>query len=214
MTWRKARRPCSVCGHWYTAGARTRHCQQTCGSAECRLANEARQQQRWRLKNGHYWRELRLREQAARAEEGKDKAFAVRPPPAVILRVPWEFAVEALGSKGAVMLGFVMRIMAETSQRAMRGQPGGSTEEFGGPHRQAPQTAMRGQPGAGIEGFGEVQPQAPQTAMAGVAVAQQSRACTPPAGRRRTASRRILRLPGQGKGQKEDDDEPADVRGG
>lgn len=118
-------RPCSICGKWFIADARVRHCQRTCLKPECRAEQRRRSQASWSRRNPGYWTENRLGEQVSRLENGHGSAPrkpVVRPPPAELAEIPAVFVQEAMGMKGYVITVFLVRMLSRMAQDAMRGQ--------------------------------------------------------------------------------------------
>ena len=118
-------RPCSVCGKWFIADARVRHCQRTCLKPECRAEQRRRSQASWSRRNPGYWTENRLGAQVSRLENGQGSASrkpVVRPPPAELAEIPPVFVQEAMGVKGYVITVFLVRMLSRMAQDAMRGQ--------------------------------------------------------------------------------------------
>lgn len=127
-------RPCSVCGKWFIADARVRHCQRTCLKPECRAEQRRRSQASWSRRNPGYWAENRLGEQVSRLEAGQGSASrkpVVRPPPAELAEIPPVFVQEAMGVKGYVITVFLVRMLSRMAQDAMRGQRHEIMEEIG-----------------------------------------------------------------------------------
>lgn len=121
------KRPCSVCGCWFWPDARVRKSQRTCGLPACRREQRRRTQKAYRDGHEDYWSARRLRSQAARA--AASGVPAVGPPPASMARVPWDLAQDALGTQGAVLMGFFVRLAIRSAKDAMSAQVLGITEE-------------------------------------------------------------------------------------
>ena len=130
-------RPCSVCGVWFVASPRVRHRQRTCGAKACQRALRARTQADWRRRNPDYWAERRLREQMARMEAGGDPP--IRPPPALLRRIPVDLVQDEIGLKQFVIIVFLARLLQQAAQDEMRSQIVELEAQFGRIRRQAAQ---------------------------------------------------------------------------
>ena len=139
-------RPCSICGKWFIADARVRHCQRTCLQAECRAEQERRTRASWSWQNPGYWTERRLGEQVNRLEEGRRSSSrkpVMRPPPAEVAEIPADFVQEAMGTKGYVITVLLVRMLFRMTQEAMDGQRHEIMEEIGRMLPGDPQEAFR-----------------------------------------------------------------------
>ena len=104
------KRPCSVCGKWFTADLRARGRQRCCGSAECRRVQRSRTQARWRKRHPEAGAAWRLRMKVAEREVKQARSGPLeRAPPPEMREVPWEWAKDEMGIKVTVMLGFLTR---------------------------------------------------------------------------------------------------------
>jgi hypothetical protein len=125
---------CSICGRWFYPNARTRHCQKTCGRAECREAQQVRTQARWRKSNPDYWVARRIAAKTAALEqdggESRVEASLAQRPPAVMAEVPWDVVQKAFGIQGAVILSILVRLALRGAQKALGSQPTESTAEY------------------------------------------------------------------------------------
>jgi hypothetical protein len=125
-----SKKRCSICGCWFYPNPKVRHCQRTCGKAECRAAHKKRSQAHWSRKNPNYWRARRLAEKANAAGEARSGAATIRSPPAAMAQIPWDVVQEAFGAEGTVILAFLVRVACRSAQDAMDSKSLESTKEF------------------------------------------------------------------------------------
>ena len=119
--WRKSKKPCSVCRRRFAPDARVGDRQRTCGDPECRREQKRRTQAQWSERNPSYWSERRLRDQAARLQDSENEAGLAGPPPG-LAGLPADWAQDAIGPEGLVIIVFLARLLYRAMQDAMKRQ--------------------------------------------------------------------------------------------
>ncbi len=104
---RRRRKRCAICGSLFLPHVRLGARQRTCGDPGCRRAQKRRAQQAWRARNPNYQVDVRLRRRAERLKESP--GLPLRAAPVPVEKLPWEFAVNAVGTEGAVLLAWLLR---------------------------------------------------------------------------------------------------------
>jgi len=125
------KRPCRVCGKWFTPNPRLGDRQQTCGAKECQRKWHARKCAEWNRKNRAYFKEIYLR--------GRLESFGSDPPvqsPSLCsscrindpprrsspLELPQEVVQEVIGVKQLIIIEYIVRLLARDVQEVIRTQ--------------------------------------------------------------------------------------------
>jgi len=125
------KRPCRVCGKWFTPNPRLGDRQQTCGAKECQRKWHARKCAEWNRKNRAYFKEIYLR---GRLESFGSDPPAQRPslctscrindPPRRLspLELPQEVIQEVIDVKQFIIIEYIVRLLARGVQEVIRTQ--------------------------------------------------------------------------------------------
>jgi len=124
------KRPCSVCRRWFMPDPRVGERQKTCGRPECRESHRARTQRKWRRRNPDYWAERRLRQQVEQLDSGAGESALSRSPPALMSKVPWEYAQDVIGAQSTVFIAFILRLVHRRAQSEIPAYPTENTEKI------------------------------------------------------------------------------------
>src|SRR4030042_4400592 len=125
------KRPCLVCGKWFTANPRLFDRQQTCGAKECQRKWHARKCAEWNRKNRAYFKEIYLR---GRLESfGSDppaespshcSSWRINDPPrrSSPLDLPQEVIQEVIEVKQLIIIEYIVRLLTRRFQEVIRTQ--------------------------------------------------------------------------------------------
>jgi len=123
------KRPCRVCGKWFTANPRLFDRQQTCGAKECQRKWHARKCAEWNRKNRAYFKEIYLR---GRLESfGSDppaespshcSSCRINDPPrrSSPLDLPQEVIQEVIEVKQLIIIEYIVRLLTRRFQEVIR----------------------------------------------------------------------------------------------
>ena len=125
------KRPCRICGKWFTPNPRLFDRQQTCGVMECQRKWHARKCSEWNRKNRAYFKEIYLR---GRLESfGSDppeqspspcSSCRINDPPRRLspLDLPQEVVQEVIEVKQLIIIEYIVRLLARDVQEVIRTQ--------------------------------------------------------------------------------------------
>ena len=125
------KRPCRVCGKWYTPNPRLYDRQQTCGIMECQRKWHARKCAEWNRKNRAYFKEIYLR---GRLESfGSDPpagspsscpSCRINDPPRRTspLNLPQEVIKEVIEVKQLIIIEYIVRLLRRGVQEVIKAQ--------------------------------------------------------------------------------------------
>jgi hypothetical protein len=124
------RRPCRVCGKWFTANPRLFDRQQTCGVMECQRKWHARKCSEWNRKNRAYFKEIYLRGRLESfgsdppAESPSCSSCRINDPPrrSSPLELPQEVVQEVIDVKQAIIIEYIVRLLIRRFQEVIRTQ--------------------------------------------------------------------------------------------
>ena len=125
------KRPCRICGKWFTPDPRLGYRQQTCGAKECQRKWHARKCAEWNRKNRAYFKEIYLR--------GRLESFGSAPPaqsPALCsscrindpprrtspLDLPQEVIQEVIEVKQLIIIEYIVRLLTRGVKEVIRTQ--------------------------------------------------------------------------------------------
>jgi len=127
----RKKRPCRVCGKWFSPNPRLGDRQQTCGVMECQRRWHARRCAEWNRKNRAYFREIYLRGRmesfsAAPPEQGPSSCSSsrVNDPPrrSSPLDLPQEVIQEVIEVKQFIIIEYIVRLLIRGVQEVIRAQ--------------------------------------------------------------------------------------------
>jgi len=125
------KRPCRVCGKWFTPHPRLYDRQQTCGAQECQQKWHARKCAEWNRKNRAYFKEIYLR---SRLESfGSDppeqspspcSSSRINDPPrrSSPLELPQEVIQEVIEVEQLIIIEYIVRLLMRRFQEVIRTQ--------------------------------------------------------------------------------------------
>jgi len=158
------KKPCVICGRWFTPDPRTRTRQGACFDEFCRLKQRQATQRRWRDRNPSYFSERRLRTRAERSAELVHPSHlpppsplpsplpVSRPPVPALERIPWEYVREVFGPAGETLLAYLLAqvLQAAKAERQLE------VNEMSGESRREPERVQTTQSGCQDETWGQV----------------------------------------------------------
>jgi len=127
----RKKRPCRLCGKWFTPNPRLGDRQQTCGAMECQRKWHARKCSEWNRKNRAYFKEIYLR--------GRLESFGSDPPeqspsPCSSCRIndpprrtspldlPQEVIREVIEVKQFIIIEYIVRLLMRRFQEVIHTQ--------------------------------------------------------------------------------------------
>jgi len=125
------KRPCRVCGKWFTPHPRLGDRQQTCGAKECQRKWHARKCAEWNRKNRAYFKDIYLR---GRLESFGSVPPAQSPLPGLSCRIndlprrssplnlPQEVIKEVIEVKQLIIIEYIVRLLMRGVQEVMHTQ--------------------------------------------------------------------------------------------
>lgn len=122
------RRPCRICGHWFTPNRRVKGRQMTCGNPQCKREWHRRKCAEWNKKNSEYFKAnyLHRRLEAVTQSDGdsgssNQSGSGSIPPPRGRLRsgLPLQQVQEAIGVKHLVIIEYVAQLLVRRFQEAL-----------------------------------------------------------------------------------------------
>ena len=131
MPSKSGRRPCTICGRWFTPDPRVGARQRTCARSTCKRELHRRADRAWHARTPDYDRDRRLRDRLSRAAA---PAGQPPPPPAPgrgpLEGVPLRATQDEFGPKIMVLLEFVVRLLSRRVQDEIRQQVPEITREI------------------------------------------------------------------------------------
>lgn len=111
------RRPCRVCGKWFTPHPRSGARQRACGRGECQRERHRRACSEWHERHRDYDRERRLRERV-RIETAPGDPLARDP----LAEIAWDAARDAVGLEAAVIVEETGKVLSLWTRDAVHAQ--------------------------------------------------------------------------------------------
>jgi hypothetical protein len=111
------KRPCRVCGKWFSPHARAGTRQRVCGASECQRERHRRACAEWRAEHVEYDRERRLRERV-RVEAVAGEPLSRDP----MAEIAWAAARDAVGLEAAVIVEETGKVLALWARDAVHAQ--------------------------------------------------------------------------------------------
>ncbi|OGP63831.1 MAG: hypothetical protein A2170_17415 [Deltaproteobacteria bacterium RBG_13_53_10] len=125
------KRPCRVCGKWFTPNPRLGYRQQTCGGMECQRKWHARKCAEWNRKNRAYFREIYLRGRlesfgsgppAKSSSPGSSGRINDPPRRSSPLDLPQEVIQEVIEVKQFIIIEYIVRLLIRGVQEVIHTQ--------------------------------------------------------------------------------------------
>jgi hypothetical protein len=130
---RPRKRPCRICGKWFSPNPRLEGRQKTCGADECKRRWHAKRCAIWNRQNCSYFKEIYLRRQLESCSGGSPcptpspvttshMGAGSSPPPAFPLDLPREVVQEVMGRQPTVIIGYILRLLMRGVQEVINAQ--------------------------------------------------------------------------------------------
>ncbi len=121
------KRPCRICGHWFTPNRRVKGRQMTCGNPQCKREWHRRKCAEWNKKNPEYFKANYLHRRLEAVTQPTQDSGSIQsgsgsiPPPRGRLRIrlPLEQVQEAIGVKELVILEYFAQLLVRRFQEAL-----------------------------------------------------------------------------------------------
>lgn len=132
---RKSRkRPCRICGKWFSPNPRVGERQKTCGEQDCKDKWHAKRCAEWNGKNPSYFREIYLSKKLALVVASTE-AGKFQPPPSTVSKsgsachqspksnqLPRNLIQEVIGTQHLVIIEYVTQLLINSFQEVTRRQ--------------------------------------------------------------------------------------------
>lgn len=124
---RPRKRPCRICGRWFSPNPRLGERQKTCGADACQQRWHAKKCAVWNRQNRSYFKEIYLRRRLEPCPpplpvSASCKGVSSSPPPVSPLDLPQEVIQEVLGRQHAVIIGYILRLLMREVQEVINAQ--------------------------------------------------------------------------------------------
>jgi len=127
------KRPCRICGRWFTPNSRLGERQKTCGAEECQRRWHAKRCAVWNWQNRPYFKEIYLRRRLESCTYGSPSPSpspmstsgtggSSWPPSVFPLDLPREVIQEVMGRQHAVITGYILRLLMRGVQEVISAQ--------------------------------------------------------------------------------------------
>jgi len=114
------KRPCRVCGRWYTPNARSRGHQKTCGEAACKKQWHKKKCEEWNNKNRPYFNARYLSRKLHTVVAEGDFKKAVKDNSPHKPQLPRKTLQEVVGGKAFVIIEYIVRLLIKRFQEVKR----------------------------------------------------------------------------------------------
>ena len=144
---RSRKRPCRVCGKWFSPDPRLGDRQKTCGAAECQRQRHAAKCAEWNRKNRSCFRESYLKSLIDRTAAKHPPSPSSSPPenPAPRgpspLDLPRQAVEEVMGTQQSVIIEYIVRVLLRGVQEVISTQRFEIAKEF---RQQVAASSLRG----------------------------------------------------------------------
>lgn len=118
MGWKPRKRPCRICGRWFSPHPRLGERQKTCGADDCRRRWHARKCAEWNRRNRVYFKEIYL----SRRLESVSGSCGSLPGKFVSPHLPQTVVQEVIGVKQLIIIGYLTRVLLRGVQEVIRVQ--------------------------------------------------------------------------------------------
>lgn len=117
------KRPCRVCGKWYTPDTRSRGHQKTCGEAACKRQWHRKKCAEWNKRNRTYFKAIYLSKKLHTVVGEEDsKTKAVKANSRSDLQLPEKEIQEVIGAKALVIIEYIVQLLIKRFQDVKRAQ--------------------------------------------------------------------------------------------
>jgi hypothetical protein len=127
------KRPCRICGRWFSPNPRLGGRQKTCGADECRQRWHAKKCAVWNRQNRSYFKEIYLRRRMESCAGGSPcpspspvstshTGRSSSPPSGFPLDLPQEVIQEVMGGQHTVIIGYILRLLMREVQEVISAQ--------------------------------------------------------------------------------------------
>jgi hypothetical protein len=128
---RSRKRPCRVCGKWFSPDPRLGERQKTCGAAECQRQRHAAKCAQWNRKNRSCFRESYLKNRIERtAAEHPPSTANPAPRGPSPLDLPRKVVEEVMGAQQCVIIEYIVRLLLRGVEEAISTQRDEIAKEF------------------------------------------------------------------------------------
>ena len=114
------KRPCRVCGRWYTPNPRSRGHQKTCGEAECKKQWHRKQCKEWNKKHRTYFNARYLYKKLRTVAAKGNSKEAVKGNSPQKPQLPAKTLQEVVGAKPFVIIEYIVRLLIKRFQDVKR----------------------------------------------------------------------------------------------
>ncbi len=152
---RSRKRPCRICGKWFSPDPRLGDRQKTCGAAECQRHRHALKCAEWNRKNRACFRESYLKSRIDRAAAEHPPSLSSplpeKPGPRgpTPLDLPRKAVEEVMGTQQFVIIEYIVRILLRGVQEAISTQRIEMVKEL---RQQLAASSSRGDSQSAVEG--------------------------------------------------------------
>lgn len=116
------KRPCRICGKWFTPDPRLGERQKTCGATECQRQWHVKKCRQWNKENRAYFEEIYLEKSLASCGAGEKQATATPVAPNAPASLPAKVVQEVIGIQQIVIIRYFVRQSFRRFQEVMQGQ--------------------------------------------------------------------------------------------
>lgn len=133
------KRPCRICGKWFTPNARLGDRQQTCGAKECKRKWHIKKCAKWNRKNRIYFREIYLVKRLENSRAGPPEnstskhpssGVKVPPPGSIFPNLPQRVVQEVIGAQQLIIIEYIARLLMRGVQDVIKAQHTGKQKEL------------------------------------------------------------------------------------
>jgi len=116
------KRPCRICGKWFTPDPRLGERQRTCGNSECQRQWHAKKCRQWNRKNRSYFEDIYLEKCLASCGTGEKQAAATLVDPNTPASLPARAVQEVISIQQIVIIRYFVRQSFRQFQEVIQGQ--------------------------------------------------------------------------------------------
>jgi hypothetical protein len=107
------KRPCRICGRWFTPHPRLKDRQKTCGDTLCKREWHRKQCARWNKRNAHYFKSNYLQKKIDAAQPCKSRFKSGLPLP---------YVQEVIGAQQLIIIEYLAQLLLRRFQDVFRGK--------------------------------------------------------------------------------------------
>lgn len=130
---RPRKRPCRICGRWFSPNPRLGERQKTCGADACQQRWHTKRCAVWNRQNRSYFKEIYLRRRLESCAGGSPcpspspvstscPGESSSPLSVFPLELPREVVQEVMGGQHAVIIGYILRLLMRKVQEVINAQ--------------------------------------------------------------------------------------------